>query len=197
MNCMKVNTVSNFLESIENARSCLLDPVNPIQKGVEKIVSEFNATIEKELQDFCKHKGITLEDFLKNARRDERNFDSNYFYDGELILSVVTRNKNLMELKMDDLGTRVEASVYIVPHWKMQLDLDLMIQKSEVVIPRTITTNFNIMTVCCSRYVNGPVIRIFVEKDSQAYVYFWNSNLNKPVRIYYNEKGNVYKVEEV
>ena len=170
---------------------------NPIEEGIQKLTYELNTAIEKELQDFCKYKEITLEDFLKNVRRDERIFDSRYFYDGELILSVVTRNKKLIELKTDDLGTRVEASMYIVPHWKMQLDLDSITLKSEVVIPSTMSTNFNTMTVCCSRYINGPIIRIFVEKDSQAYVYFWNSNLRNPVRIYYNEKGNVYKAEEV
>lgn len=96
---------------------------NPVEEGIKKLVSEFNTAVEKELQDFCKCKGITLEDFLKNARRDECNFDSRYFYDGELILSVVTRDKNFMELKTDDLGTRVEASVYIVPHWRLESDV--------------------------------------------------------------------------
>lgn len=91
---------------------------NPVEEGIKKFASELNTAVEKELQDFCKYKKITLEDFLKNARCDNCNFDSRYFYDGELILSIVTRNEDLTELKMDDFEARVEARMYIIPHWR-------------------------------------------------------------------------------
>lgn len=96
---------------------------NPIEEGIKKVVSELNTTVEKELQDFCKYKEITLEDFLKNARCDAINLDSRYFYNGELILSIVTRDENLMEVKVDNFNAGLEARMYIIPHWKYESDV--------------------------------------------------------------------------